>query len=89
MGQPEQGRQNGTGRMGQADWDRQIGTGRMGQAEWDRQNGTGRTTGLPGQNYQNQLREQDCQHKAAKIRQLGQDETKRTAEKTAMTGQLE
>jgi hypothetical protein len=56
-----------------------------GQAEWE----TGRMGDRQNQTARTKLPEQDCQHKAAKIRQLGQDETKRTAEKTAITGQLE
>ncbi len=39
--------------------------------------------------WDRELTEQDCQHRAAKIRQPGKDEKKRTAEKTARTGQLD
>ena len=51
----------------------------MGQPEWDGQNKTART----------ELTEQDCQHRAAKIRQPEQDKKEMTAEKTARTGQLD
>jgi hypothetical protein len=58
-----------------------------GQPEWDWQNKTART----------ELREQDCQHRATKKGQPGQDRKERTAEhpeqdsrnSTARTGQLE
>ncbi len=51
----------------------------MGQPEWDRQNKTART----------ELTEQDCQHRAAKKGQPGQEKKERTAEKTLRTGQLD
>jgi hypothetical protein len=51
----------------------------MGQAEQDCKDRTNRT-GLPAQ---------DFQHRAAKIRQPGQDKKETTAEKTARTRQLD